>query len=138
MTEGSGLYLAGPSLVKAAIGQIVDQEELGGAKMHSEISGTVDFYEKNDEECLEKLRSLVALLPEANEKYVMPRGKDAAKPGDTIYDLISLDGHKNYDARDLLATIIDADSLDEYNADYDNTLVTDYTRQGGRPIGNVA
>src|SRR5205085_11439588 len=64
MTEGSGLYLAGPSLVKAAIGQVVDQEELGGAKMHSEISGTVDFYEKSDESCLEKLRSLVALLPE--------------------------------------------------------------------------
>jgi 3-methylcrotonyl-CoA carboxylase beta subunit len=138
MTEGSGLYLAGPSLVKAAIGQIVDQEELGGAKMHSEISGTVDFYERNDEDCLEKLRSLVALLPEANEKYVMPRGKDAAKPGDTIYDLISLDGHKNYDARDLLATIIDADSLDEYKADYGKTLVTAYARVGGRAVGIVA
>jgi 3-methylcrotonyl-CoA carboxylase beta subunit len=138
MTEGSGLYLAGPSLVKAAIGQIVDQEELGGAKMHSEISGTVDFYEKNDEDCLEKLRSLVALLPEANEKYVMPRGKDAAKPGDTIYDLIGLDSHKNYDARDLLATIIDADSLDEYKADYGKTLVTAYARVGGRPVGIVA
>lgn len=138
MTEGSGLYLAGPSLVKAAIGQIVDQEELGGAKMHSEISGTVDFYEKNDEDCLEKLRSLVALLPEANGKYAMPRGKDAAKPGDTIYDLIGLDGHKNYDARDLLATIIDADSLDEYKADYGKTLVTAYARVGGRPVGIVA
>jgi 3-methylcrotonyl-CoA carboxylase beta subunit len=138
MTEGSGLYLAGPSLVKAAIGQIVDQEELGGAKMHSEISGTVDFYEQNDEDCLEKLRSLVALLPEANEKYVMPRGKDAAKPGDTIYDLIGLDSHKNYDARDLLATIIDADSLDEYKADYGKTLVTAYARVGGCPIGIVA
>src|SRR5216684_7256845 len=65
MTEGSGLYLAGPSLVKAAIGQVVEQEELGGAKMHSEISGTVDFYEKTDESCLKRLRSLVALLPEA-------------------------------------------------------------------------
>src|SRR5256885_17155484 len=65
MTAGSGLYLAGPSLVKAAIGQIVDQEELGGAKMHSEISGTVDFYEKTDESCLKRLRSLVSLLPEA-------------------------------------------------------------------------
>src|SRR5213596_4375797 len=64
-TEGSGLYLAGPSLVKAAIGQVVEQEELGGAKMHSEISGTVDFYEKTDESCLKRLRSLVALLPEA-------------------------------------------------------------------------
>ena len=138
MTEGSGLYLAGPSLVKAAIGQIVDQEELGGAKMHSEISGTVDFYEKNDEDCLEKLRSLVALLPEANGKYAMPRGKDAAKPGDTIYDLIGLDSHKNYDARDLLATIIDADSLDEYKADYGKTLVTAYARVGGRAVGIVA
>ena len=138
MTEGSGLYLAGPSLVKAAIGQIVDQEELGGAKMHSEISGTVDFYEKNDEDCLEKLRSLVALLPEANEKYATPRGKDAAKPGDAFYDLISLDGHKNYDVRDLLATIIDADSLDEYKADYGKTLVTAYARVGGRAVGIVA
>jgi len=138
MTEGSGLYLAGPSLVKAAIGQIVDQEELGGAKMHSEISGTVDFYEKNDETCLEKLRSLVTLLPEANEKCATPGGKDAAKPGDAIYDLISLDGHKNYDARDLLATIIDADSLDEYKADYGKTLVTAYARIGGRAVGIVA
>ena len=60
MTQGSGLYLAGPSLVKAAIGQIVDAEELGGAKMHSEISGTVDFFEKDDPSCLKRLRSLVA------------------------------------------------------------------------------
>src|SRR6195256_5872005 len=67
MTEGSGLYLAGPSLVKAAIGQIVEAEELGGAKMHAEISGTVDFYEKDDPSCLKRLRSLVALLPEANK-----------------------------------------------------------------------
>jgi 3-methylcrotonyl-CoA carboxylase beta subunit len=138
MTEGSGLYLAGPSLVKAAIGQIVDQEELGGAKMHSEISGTVDFYEKNDEACLEKLRSLVAMLPEANEKCETPAGKGPAKPGEAIYDLISLDGHKNYDTRDLLATIIDAESLDEYKADYGKTLVTVYARIGGRPVGIVA
>ncbi len=138
MTEGSGLYLAGPSLVKAAIGQIVDQEELGGAKMHSEISGTVDFYEKTDEACLEKLRSLVAMLPEANEKYESPNGKKPAKASGTIYELISLDGHKNYDARDLLATIIDAESLDEYKADYGKTLVTAYARIGGRPVGIVA
>ncbi len=59
MTQGSGLYLAGPSLVKAAIGQIVDAEELGGAKMHSEISGTVDFFEKDDPSCL-KRASLVS------------------------------------------------------------------------------
>lgn len=138
MTQGSGLYLAGPSLVKAAIGQIVEQEELGGAKMHSEISGTVDFYEENDEACLDKLRSLVALLPEASENSQLPDSKQPSKSGEVVYDLISLDGHKNYDARDLLATIVDADSLDEYKADYGKTLVTAYARIGGRPVGIVA
>src|SRR6185436_16944417 len=64
MTAGSELYLAGPALVKAAIGQQVDPEELGGAKMHSQISGTVDFYEDSDEACIKQLRKLVDLLPE--------------------------------------------------------------------------
>src|SRR5438045_3719111 len=132
------MIVANDATVKAGIGQIGDQEELGGEKMQSEISGTVDFYEKNDEACLERLRSLVMLLPEANGKYAMPPGKDASKPGDAIYDLISLDGHKNYDVRDLLATIIDADSLDEYKADYGKTLVTAYARVGGRAVGIVA
>src|SRR5208283_5404949 len=59
MTEGSGLFLAGPSLVQAAIGQKTDAEELGGAAMHAEISGTVDFKEPNDQLCLARMRSLV-------------------------------------------------------------------------------
>ncbi len=141
MTEGSGLYLAGPSLVKAAIGQVVDQEELGGAKMHSEISGTVDFYEKSDESCLKRLRSLVALLPEAecaSDRKIENKGSKSAKSPDTVYDLVSLDGQKNYDARDLLATIVDSNSVDEYKADYGKTLVTAYARITGRPIGIVA
>ena len=141
MTEGSGLYLAGPSLVKAAIGQVVDQEELGGAKMHSEISGTVDFYEKSDESCLKRLRSLVALLPEAQraaDRKIEIKGSKSAKSPDTVYDLVSLDGQKNYDARDLLATIVDSNSVDEYKADYGKTLVTAYARIAGRPTGIVA
>ena len=140
MTEGSGLYLAGPSLVKAAIGQVVEQEELGGAKMHAEISGTVDFYEKDDPACLKRLRSLVGLLPEAEQaKHAQPNGSHAAaKPADAVYDIMSLDGHKPYDTRDLLASIIDAYSLDEYKADYGKTLVTAYARIGGRPVGIVA
>src|SRR6187200_2958236 len=68
MTEGSGLYLAGPSLVKAAIGQDIDSESLGGAAMHAAISGTIDFKEKDDEACLSPLRSLVGLLPEAGSR----------------------------------------------------------------------
>jgi len=140
MTEGSGLYLAGPSLVKAAIGQIVDQEELGGAKMHAEISGTVDFYEKDDAACLKRLRSLIGLLPEAQAAKDGPKSKAAApaKRPQAVYDLMSLDGNKPYDARDLLASVIDADSLDEYKADYGKTLVTAYARIAGRPVGIVA
>ena len=139
MTEGSGLYLAGPSLVKAAIGQIVDAEELGGAKMHAEISGTVDFREKDDPSCLKRLRSLVALLPEAgtNSKVETKSFRPAKNP-DAVYDLVSLDGQKNYDARDLLACVIDANSMDEYKADYGKTLVTAYARVAGRPVGIVA
>jgi acetyl-CoA carboxylase carboxyltransferase component len=146
MTKGSGLYLAGPSLVKAAIGQIVDAEELGGAQMHSEISGTVDFFEKDDPSCLKRIRSLVALLPEAVSNAspartgrALPADKSkAAKNADTIYELISFDGQKNYDARDLLATIIDANSMSEYKADYGKTIVTAYARINGHPVGIVA
>jgi acetyl-CoA carboxylase carboxyltransferase component len=141
MTEGSGLYLAGPSLVKAAIGQIVDNEELGGAHMHAEISGTVDFYEKNDEECLKRLCSLVSHLPEAEatkNDAAAKKAKPAAKDPDALYDLIGLDGQKQYDTRDMLASIIDADSLDEYKADYGKTLVTAYARLGGHSVGIVA
>ncbi len=141
MTEGSGLYLAGPSLVKAAIGQVVDQEELGGAKMHSEVSGTVDFYEKTDESCLKRLRSLVALLPEAKTSAadkIDNKAFKTAKNSDSLYDLISLDGQKNYDARDLLAAIIDSGSLNEYKADYGKTLVTAFAEIAGRPVGIVA
>src|SRR5215211_2603302 len=141
MTQGSGLYLAGPSLVKAAIGQIVDAEELGGARMHSEISGTVDFFEKDDPSCLKRVRSLVALLPEA-EANGAPGSRalpsKLAKNPDSVYDLISFDGRKNYDGRDLLATIVDENSLDEYKADYGKTLVTAYTRINGGPVGIVA
>jgi len=140
MTKGSGLYLAGPSLVKAAIGEVVDQEELGGAEMHSEISGTVDFYEENDESCLKRLRSLVSLLPESTLRQhdaKAPVHKPAKSP-QALYDLVSLDGNKPYDARDLLASIVDAESLDEYKADYGKTLVTAYARIGGRAVGIVA
>ncbi|PYK40227.1 MAG: methylcrotonoyl-CoA carboxylase [Verrucomicrobia bacterium] len=141
MTKGSGLYLAGPSLVKAAIGQIVDAEELGGAQMHAEISGTVDFFEKDDSSCLKRLRSLVALLPEAGAAKPIKIDNKSFKPAkdpETVYGLVSLDGQKNYDARDLLASIVDANSIDEYKAAYGKTIVTAYARIGGRAVGIVA
>ena len=106
--------------------------------MHAEVSGTVDFYEKDDPACLKRLRSLVAHLPEAEaakQTDANEKGDRAGQDPDAVYDLIGLDGQKQYDARDLLASIIDADSLDEYKADYGKTLVTDlraYRRTFGR------
>lgn len=125
MTEGSGLYLAGPALVKAAIGQIVDTEELGGAKMHAEISGTVDFYEKDDASCLKQLRKLVDLLPLDHPSEV------SSGESFDIYNTFE-------DTRDLLKQIVDPDSLVEYKADYGHSLVTAYAKIFDMPVGIVA
>ncbi len=136
MTEGSGLYLAGPSLVKAAIGQDTDAETLGGAKMHSEVSGTVDFREANDETCIQRLRSLMELLPrkDAAEDSKAEPTKDSR----SLYDLVSLDGRKEYDVRELLACVADRNTVEEYKAEYGKTIVTAYAKISGRPVGIVA
>ncbi len=137
MTEGSSLNLAGPALVKAAIGHDVDPEDLGGGKMHSEISGTVDFLEKDDISCLRRLRSLVEMLPEED-----PVPKDlefhTEKPSHHLYDIVDAEGHAPYDVHDLLACIIDKDSLQEYKADYAKSIVTGYAKINGQAIGIVA
>jgi 3-methylcrotonyl-CoA carboxylase beta subunit len=101
----------------------------------------VDFYEKNDESCLKRLRSLIAHLPEAETATAVKSEGRIAKPAknpDGLYDLITLDGQKNYDARDLLACIVDANSVEEYKADCGKTLVTVYARIAGRSVGIVA
>jgi 3-methylcrotonyl-CoA carboxylase beta subunit len=139
MTEGSGLYLAGPSLVKAAIGQDTDSETLGGATMHAEISGTVDFKEKDDEACLKRLRSLIGLLPaDPSDALALNSQLSTARPPAELYALISLDGRKEYDVRNLFACVFDVGTLEEYKADYGKSLVCAYARLGGRAVGIVA
>jgi acetyl-CoA carboxylase carboxyltransferase component len=136
MTEGSGLCLAGPALVRAAIGQEVDAEELAGARMHAEISGTVDFHEPDDASCLARLRSLIELLP-PDDAGASDTGSPARDPA-TLYDLVSVDGRSEYDVRDLIAGIVDRDSLQESKAGYGRTLVTAYAKIAGQPVGIVA
>ncbi len=138
MTEGSALYLAGPSLVKAAIGQAADEEELGGAEMHSTVSGTIDFHEPDDEACLNRLRRLVAALPENDYAVSIESAVKSCVDPLEVYNNIDVDDRGSYDARDLLQLVIDADSLNEYKADYGKTLVTAYARIGGRAVGIVA
>lgn len=136
MTEGSGLYLAGPALVKAAIGQITDPEELGGAKMHAEISGTVDFLEANDETCLKRLRALVDFLPLENFKDC--EGVPTKRKIEEVYDIVKFEGHEGYDMHHLLDCIVDEGSLNEYKADFGKSLITGCAKIKGMPVGIVA
>src|SRR5712692_7698776 len=106
MTEGSGLYLAGPALVKAAIGQTVDHEELGGAQMHAAISGTIDFREPDEGTCLERLRRLVDTLPAdpCRVRFDLP----PARPGADLATHFYSEPRQEYDVRELLACLLDA------------------------------
>src|SRR3954454_12632504 len=139
MTDGSGLFLAGPALVQAAIGQKIYAEELGGAAMHSAISGTVDFHEPNDEACLLRIRSII-------EKWGYRRQSpwDRKKPvppalaAEEIYGIYDSSPARPYDVREVIARIADASKFDEYKAEYGKTLVCGYARIGGFAVGIVA
>jgi 3-methylcrotonyl-CoA carboxylase beta subunit len=142
MTEGSGLYLAGPALVKSAIGQEVSHEELGGAAMHAAISGTIDYHEKDDPTCLERLRRLIELsrpddaMPAA--PFTRAVSQEPSRPASDLYSLVDPDSRAGFEVRDVLACLVDAGSFDEYKAEFGQTLVCGTARLGGFPIGIVA
>ncbi len=149
MTEGSGLYLAGPALVKAAIGQEVSSEELGGAAMHASISGTIDYREPNDALCLERLRRLVgALGTPPHTPFSRSEPKPPKRDPSRVFDVVSGGARKDsrtsdarggqYDIRDLLAHLLDADSFDEYKAEYGQSVVCGFGRLDGWAVGVVA
>jgi acetyl-CoA carboxylase carboxyltransferase component len=136
MTEGSALYLAGPALVKAAIGQAVSHEELGGAAMHAAISGTIDFREKDEPACLERLRRLVGALPA--DYRTVNRDISPGRPAADLNVLFVPSPRQEYDIRDLLPCILDEGPFDEYKAEYGQTLVCGIGRLGGVAVGVVA
>src|SRR5437016_10446486 len=127
MTDGSGLFLAGPALVQAAIGQKISAEELGGAAMHSAISGTVDFHEPDDDACLLRIRSII-------EKWGYRRQspwdrKNPVPPAlaaEEVYGIYDSSPARPYDVREIIARITDASKFDEYKAEYGKTLVCGY------------
>lgn len=140
MTEGSGLYLAGPALVKSAIGQEVSHEELGGAEMHASVSGTIDFHEPDDESCLARLREIMGSLPPDDTaiQFKPHEPADPARqPGD-VFNLVSPDATQNFEVRDLIECVVDKESFQEYKAEYGKTMVCGYARVGGFRVGIVA
>ncbi len=139
MTEGSGLYLAGPALVKAAIGQEISHDELGGAGVHSIHSGTIDYREPNDEACLERIRRLVGFLtPDPPSIVDRASIQPPAQPTEDLLTRFSLDSSAPHDIRDILACILDSGHFDEYRPEYGPTLVCGFARLGGMPVGIVA
>jgi len=136
MTEGSGLYLAGPALVKAAIGQTVTHEDLGGAQMHAAVSGTIDFRDADEPSCLERLRRLIEMLPADGERVRFDI--EAGLPGEEVLKLFSGNTRQEYDVRELLSCLLDAGPFDEYKAEFGQTLVCGYGKLGGQPVGIVA
>jgi 3-methylcrotonyl-CoA carboxylase beta subunit len=148
MTEGSGLYLAGPALVKAAIGQVVDSEALGGASMHASVAGTIDYHAKDDHDALSRIRNLAGFYAESAGAAWVRRKMASIAPIHGSHDLleiVSSDGSKPYDVRDLITRLFDGSSqadgnssFQEFKAAYGQTLVTGFARLGGFPVGIVA
>jgi len=139
MTEGSGLFLAGPALVQAAIGQKTSAEDLGGAKMHAQISGTVDFREPDDDACITRIRALVDKIGSPNvSPFSHSKSRDPLYSSDDIYGLFSSDPGKQYDMREIIARVVDASEFEEYRAEYGETLLCGYARIGGWAVGIVA
>ncbi len=140
IVEGEGsVFLAGAHLVRAAIGEEIANENLGGARVQSNISGVTDYIMKNDDECLLQIRSLVSKYGESTlagfnrEESVVPK-YDSKE----IYGLIPEDGAKPYDTYELLARIVDNSEIDEYKSGYGKSLITAYVRIDGWAVGIVA
>jgi acetyl-CoA carboxylase carboxyltransferase component len=139
MTEGSGLFLAGPALVQAAIGQKTSAEDLGGAKMHAQISGTVDFREPDDDACIGRIRALADKMGAANPApFSHVASRQPLNSAEEIYGIFSGDPAKQYDMREIIARIVDASEFEEYRAEYGETVLCGYARIGGWAVGIVA
>jgi acetyl-CoA carboxylase carboxyltransferase component len=139
MTEGSGLFLAGPALVQAAIGQKTSAEELGGAKMHSQISGTVDFREPDDDACIARIRALVDKMGASNPSpFSHVASREPLYPASEIYGAFTNDPGKQYDMHEIIARIVDASEFEEYRPEYGETVLCGYARIGGWAVGIVA
>jgi len=140
IVNGTGtIFLGGPPLVKAATGEEVTAEELGGADVHTRLSGVADYYAEDDEQALEMCRTIVSTL---NTVKHLPA--DTTAPEDPRYDpaelygIVNADSRKHYDVREVIARIVDGSRFDEFKARYGTTLVTGFARVHGFLVGFVA
>lgn len=140
MVEGAGsIYLAGPFLVKAAIGEDIDSETLGGAKTHNEISGIADYKFATENECLDRVKSIISKTgsrPKAGFDRVKP-AKPKTEP-DTLYHTLSENNARPYDMLDIIGGLVDDSQFDQFKETYGKTIVCGYARIDGWAVGIVA
>src|SRR6187399_2105068 len=139
MVEGNGsIFLAGPYLVKAAIGEDIDTETLGGANTHTEISGIADYKFKTEQECMDHIKRMIAMLGK-KDKAGFDRIKSVApqKDANEMYGLMPFDG-KTYDIVDIIERIVDNSDFEQFKEDYGKTIVCGYGRIDGWAVGIVA
>jgi len=138
MVEGTSFMgLGGANLVKGATGQTIDNETLGGARTHNEVSGVAHYRVKNDEECLERIREFVSELP-AKERSDAKETSEPVRPITDLYDIIPADHKQPYNARHLLECLLDGGHLDEFQADYAKEMITGHARIRGIQVGVIA
>jgi 3-methylcrotonyl-CoA carboxylase beta subunit len=131
------IFLGGPPLVKAAIGEVVTAEELGGGRLHAERSGVADHLADDDDHALQIVRDIVSTLPAPppTEAVVV---REAGRPAIDLYDIVPVDVNRPYDVRDVIACVIDGDDFHEFKSRYGITLVTGFARIHGHLVGIVA
>jgi acetyl-CoA carboxylase carboxyltransferase component len=140
MVEGNGsIFLAGPYLVKAAIGEDVDIQTLGGATTHNEISGIADYKFENEQDCLDQVKRIISIIGKQEQAGFDQIAAVAPKRAtQEVYGLVSAENNKNFDVVDVIETIVDADSFDQFKEDYGKTIVCGYARVAGWAVGIVA
>ncbi len=140
IVRGQGtIFLGGPPLVKAAIGEVVTAEELGGGELHARTSGVVDHLAEDDEHALEIVRDIVKTLPApaAPVWEVTPAAPPAVDPAE-LYGAVPVDVNQPYDVREVIARLVDGSAFHEFKREYGETLVTGFARIHGHPVGIVA
>ncbi len=140
IVKGTGtIFLGGPPLVKAATGEEVTAEELGGADVHTRVSGVADHFAENDDEAIQKIRSIVSRLGKVPGAEVATQSSRVPNyDPQEIYGLVPKDSRRTYDIRELIARIVDGSEFDEFKAKYGITLVCAFAHIQGMPVGVLA
>ncbi|MFA6059755.1 MAG: carboxyl transferase domain-containing protein [Taibaiella sp.] len=140
MVEGNGsIFLAGPYLVKAAIGEDADTESLGGAKMHTEISGIADYKFETEQECLDQVRRIIDKIGhEPKAGFDRSEPQLPKKDPKEIYGIVSVDNNKPYNILEVIERLVDNSEFDQFKEDYGKTIVCGYGRVDGWAVGIVA